>query len=392
MAKIEVNDLFKIFGSDNVNEALDLAREGISKKDIQERTGCVVAVADVTFEVKEHEIFVIMGLSGCGKSTLLRCINRLVAPTSGEIRVDDRDICGMSDQELRGFRQENMGMVFQHFGLLPHRTVIGNVEFGMELHGVKQKERRKKAEKAVELVGLEGFENSRVHELSGGMQQRVGLARALAPDAPIILMDEAFSALDPLIRTEMQEEFLRLQKKEPRTILFISHDLDESLLLGDRIAIMKDGFIVRLDEPEEILIDPQDDYVESFVKNVDRSKIISAATVMMDPQDNVSATMSVEKASKIIEEKGAMPVLEEDGRFVGILTLQGLEDSKANSVRDLVRDDAIRAKPGDVLADLLLPSADSDLPIVVVDDNSKFQGWITRRMLLSGIQGNRLIQ
>jgi glycine betaine/proline transport system ATP-binding protein len=241
------------------------------------------------------------------------------------------------------------------------------------------------------MVGLEGYEDSRVEQLSGGMQQRVGLARALAPDTPIILMDEAFSALDPLIRTEMQEEFLRLQHNNPRTILFISHDLDESLRLGDRIAIMKDGYIVRLDEPERILIDPQDDYVASFVENVDRSKVISAGTVMMDPDNTVTVTMSVAQAKDLVGEAGAMPVVADDGRFLGMVTRDLLVGAGDRSLQEVMRDDAFQARPDSVLADLLLPSADSDLPIVVVDDDGHFQGWITRKMLLSGVQGNRMI-
>jgi glycine betaine/proline transport system ATP-binding protein len=297
----------------------------------------------------------------------------------------------MPDERLRRFRQENMGMVFQHFGLLPHRTVLGNVEFAMELHGTPFKKRREKAEQAIEMVGLQGYEDNRVDQLSGGMQQRVGLARALAPDTPIILMDEAFSALDPLIRAEMQEEFLKLQEKSPRTILFISHDLDESLRLGDRIAIMKDGRIVRLDEPEEILINPGDEYVKAFVENVDRSKVISAARVMLSPNQTIEAKATRDEAMKRLGEDLAMPVLEEDGRFVGVITRQQLQDSGDRAMGELMRDDAFRAAPDSVLADLLIPSADSDLPIVVVDEDDLFKGWITRKALLSGVQGNRMI-
>jgi glycine betaine/proline transport system ATP-binding protein len=261
----------------------------------------------------------------------------------------------------------------------------------MELHGTPFKKRREKAEQAIEMVGLQGYEDNRVDQLSGGMQQRVGLARALAPDTPIILMDEAFSALDPLIRAEMQEEFLKLQEKSPRTILFISHDLDESLRLGDRIAIMKDGRIVRLDEPEEILINPGDEYVKAFVENVDRSKVISAARVMLSPNQTIEAKATRDEAMKRLGEDLAMPVLEEDGRFVGVITRQQLQDSGDLAMGELMRDDAFRAAPDSVLADLLIPSADSDLPIVVVDEDDLFKGWITRKALLSGVQGNRMI-
>jgi glycine betaine/proline transport system ATP-binding protein len=390
MAKIKVQDLYKIFGEKE--RAMQMVQEGKSKKEIQDETGAVIAVSAADFEVREHEIFVIMGLSGSGKSTLLRCINRLIDPTQGSVTVDDQDVLSLSQDELRQFRQDNMSMVFQHFGLLPHRSVLGNVEFGMELRGVPVEKRRRKAQEAVEMVGLEGFEHARVNELSGGMQQRVGLARALAPQTPIMLMDEAFSALDPLIRNEMHEEFLNLQKEYPRTILFISHDLNESLFLGDRVAIMKEGAIVRLDEPEEILIDPQVEYVEAFVENVDRSKVITAKTIMMDPRHPVQTDTSVKEARRHTDESDVLPVLDENERFVGLVTKTDLEQAGGRkSMKELMRREVVTAGPDQLLADLLLPSADTTLPIVVLDDNDKLLGWITRKMLLSGIQGNRMI-
>jgi glycine betaine/proline transport system ATP-binding protein len=284
-----------------------------------------------------------------------------------------------------------MSMVFQHFGLLPHRSVIGNVEFGMELQGEAEKERKRKAREAVEMVGLEGYEDSPVDQLSGGMQQRVGLARALAPSTPVMLMDEAFSALDPLIRTEMHEEFLRLQEKHPRTIMFISHDLNESLYLGDRIAIMKEGRIVRLGKPEEILVDPQVDYVEAFVENVDRSRVVKARTIMMEPDATARGTASVKEARQALGEDKVLPVVDDDGRFLGLVTREDLRHAKRKPLKELIRGDAVRTGPDQVLAELLIPSADSELPIVVLDENEKLLGWITRRMLLSGIQGNRMI-
>ena len=388
-AEITVRQLYKIFQADD--RVMGMVREGKTKAEIQEETGAVVAVSAAEFEVQEHEIFVIMGLSGSGKSTLLRCINRLIEPTSGEIHIGGEDILSLSDTELRRFRQDNMSMVFQHFGLLPHRTVIGNVEFGMELQGEPEGERKRRAREAVEMVGLEGYEDSRVDQLSGGMQQRVGLARALAPSTPIMLMDEAFSALDPLIRAEMHEEFLDLQRSHPRTIMFISHDLNESLYLGDRIAIMKEGRIVRLGKPEEILVDPQVEYVEAFVENVDRSKVVKARTIMMEPDATVRENTSIEDARRALGEDRVLPVLDENERFLGLVTHGGLERAKRKSLRELIREDAVRAGPEQVLAELLIPSADSNLPIVVLDQDEKLLGWITRRMLLSGIQGNRMI-
>ena len=388
-AEITVRKLYKIFQPDD--RVMGMVREGKTKAEIQEETGAVVAVSAAEFEVQEHEIFVIMGLSGSGKSTLLRCINRLIEPTSGEIHIGGEDILSLSDTELRRFRQDNMSMVFQHFGLLPHRTVLGNVEFGMELQGEPEGERKRRARESVEMVGLEGYEDSRVDQLSGGMQQRVGLARALAPSTPIMLMDEAFSALDPLIRAEMHEEFLDLQRSHPRTIMFISHDLNESLYLGDRIAIMKEGRIVRLGKPEEILVDPQVEYVEAFVENVDRSKVVKARTIMMEPDATVRENESIKDARRALGEDRVLPVLDENERFLGLVTRGDLDRAKRKSLRELIREEAVRAGPDQVLAELLIPSADSNLPIVVLDRNEKLLGWITRRMLLSGIQGNRMI-
>jgi glycine betaine/proline transport system ATP-binding protein len=286
MAVIEVEGLWKIFGGDP-ERARTLAQEGASKAEVKEETGSVIAVDDATFEVHEQEIFVVMGLSGSGKSTLLRCINRLIEPTYGTVRVHGDDVTTYDEGRLRELRQTKMSMVFQNFGLFPHRSVLGNVEYGLEVSGMDTEQRRDKARRTLDLVGLEGYEDSNPSELSGGMQQRVGLARALVNDPEILLMDEAFSALDPLIREEMQNELLDLQEMwdQAATILFITHDLDEALKMGDRIAIMKDGRIAQIGTPTEILTEPADDYVRSFVENVDRTKIIPARTVMRDLRD-----------------------------------------------------------------------------------------------------------
>ncbi len=263
--KITVENLYKIFGS-HPEKALKLCREGFSKDDIMEKTRQTVGIADVSFSVNEGEILVIMGLSGSGKSTLVRCINRLIEPSYGKIYLDGVDIVGLSREELRKLRQERFGMVFQHFALFPRRTVIKNVEYGLEIQNVPPDVRREKAAQALEQVGLKGWEDSYPEQLSGGMQQRVGLARALALDPDIMLMDEAFSALDPLIRRDMQDELLDLQERMQKTIIFISHDLDEALKLGDRIILMKDGKIVQEGTAEDILMNPADEYVESLLK------------------------------------------------------------------------------------------------------------------------------
>ena len=281
MSKIEIRNLYLIFGKEK-HKAEKMLKEGKTKEEILKATGCTVAVKDANLSINEGEIFVIMGLSGSGKSTLLRCINRLIRPTSGEIIINETDISKASKQELLQIRRKELAMVFQHFGLLPHRSVLHNIAFGLELQGVKKGEREKKAMECMQQVGLKGYESQMVGQLSGGMQQRVGLARALANNPEVLLMDEAFSALDPLIRVQMQDELLTLQSKMKKTIVFITHDLNEAIKLGDRIAIMKDGEIVQTGTSEEILTEPANAYVERFVENVDRSKIITASSIMVD--------------------------------------------------------------------------------------------------------------
>ena len=271
MSKIEIRNLYLIFGKEK-HKAEKMLKEGKTKEEILKVTGCTVAVKDANLSINEGEIFVIMGLSGSGKSTLLRCINRLIRPTSGEIIINDTDISKASKQQLLQIRRKELAMVFQHFGLLPHRSVLHNIAFGLELQGVEKEEREKKAMECMQQVGLKGYENQMVGQLSGGMQQRVGLARALANNPEVLLMDEAFSALDPLIRVQMQDELLTLQSKMKKTIVFITHDLNEAIKLGDRIAIMKDGEIVQTGTSEEILTEPANAYVERFVENVDRSQ------------------------------------------------------------------------------------------------------------------------
>ncbi|QNK67912.1 glycine betaine/L-proline ABC transporter ATP-binding protein ProV [Variovorax sp. PAMC26660] len=279
MAKgILIDHVFKVFG-DEPEQALELVRQGFSKKEILARTGQSIGVFDATFEIQAGEIFVIMGLSGSGKSTLVRLLNRLIEPTAGRIVIDGADINEHSDAKLRALRRKDISMVFQSFALMPHMTVRENTAFGLDLSGTGKKERLAQADLALAQVGLAGWGDSYPDELSGGMQQRVGLARALASDPSILLMDEAFSALDPIIRTEMQSELLRLQQEQRRTIVFISHDLDEAMRIGDRIAIMKDGQVIQVGTPDEILRSPADDYVRSFVRGVDAAAVFKAADI-----------------------------------------------------------------------------------------------------------------
>ena len=274
---------------------LKLLEEGASKDEILKKTGHTVGVRDVSFEVKRGEIFVIMGLSGSGKSTLIRCLNLLNRPTRGRITVDGENIVEYGKKQLREFRQNKMAMVFQHFGIFTHRTVLGNVEYGLEVKGVSKEERRRKAREVLGVVGLEGWEDKMPGELSGGMQQRVGLARALATDPDILLMDEPFSALDPLIRREMQLELLEIQSKLKKTIVFITHDVNEAFKLGDRVAVMKDGEMIQIGTPEEILNQPANDYIEEFVKDIDRSRVVQAKHVMV----RTAATVSMKDGIRV---------------------------------------------------------------------------------------------
>ncbi|NMC78263.1 MAG: glycine betaine/L-proline ABC transporter ATP-binding protein, partial [Chloroflexi bacterium] len=282
MPIIEVKHLYKIFGN-RTEEVLELLNRGVTKEKIYKKTRNTVALKDITLSIEPGETFVVMGLSGSGKSTLVRCLNRLIEPTMGEIWIDGQDVLKFGDEELMALRRFKLSMVFQRFGLLPHRNVLENVAYGLEIRGVESEEREQRARQWLSTVGLEGWENSHIQHLSGGMQQRVGLARALCTDPEILLMDEPFSALDPLIRREMQNELMDLQGRLKKTIVFITHDLDEALRLGDRIAILKDGCLVQLGSPEEILREPADDYVADFTRDVNRSRIITARTAMIDP-------------------------------------------------------------------------------------------------------------
>jgi len=279
MSYIEIRNIFKIFGPDP-QSALELAKGGADKDEILAKTGHTVGLHDVSLSIEQGETFVVMGLSGSGKSTLIRHLNRLIDPTAGCISFGGEDILAMDIQTLNAFRRKRLGMVFQRFGLLPHRNVMDNVAYGLEIQGTARKEREAAASKWIERVGLAGYETKFPDQLSGGMQQRVGLARALATDPEVLLMDEAFSALDPLIRSDMQDELMKLQAELHKTIVFITHDLDEALKIGDRIAILKDGKLVQVGRPEEIVLRPADDYVQAFTRDVNRARVLRAKSIM----------------------------------------------------------------------------------------------------------------
>jgi glycine betaine/proline transport system ATP-binding protein len=310
-AALSVKDLWKIFGN-KADKIIGTPDADLPRKELQAKTGCVAAVKDVSFDVKPGEVFVVMGLSGSGKSTLVRLLTRLIEPTAGSITIGGEDITKADDGQLRDLRRNHVAMVFQHFGLLPHRTVIDNVGFGLEVRGVEKKERRRKAQEMVDLVGLSGNEESFPDQLSGGMQQRVGLARALAVDPSLMMFDEPFSALDPLIRRDMQNEVIRLHGEVGKTMIFITHDLAEALKLGDRIMILRDGEIVQIGTPDEVVAAPADDYVRDFVSDVPRSHVLTLKWLTRAPRDGEPMDGPILQGGEIVKD-AARKVLEAEG-------------------------------------------------------------------------------
>lgn len=388
--KIKVNDVTKIFGKSS-KKALQLAKEGKSKEQILKETGSTVGVNRASFEVKSGEIFVIMGLSGSGKSTLVRLLNRLIEPTLGQVQIDGKDVVKMNKEELREVRRKKISMVFQKFALFPHKTVLENTEYGLEIQGVVKGERSKKALEALELVGLKGYENQYPSQLSGGMQQRVGLARALANDPDVLLMDEAFSALDPLIRKDMQDELLELQSNMEKTIVFITHDLDEALRIGDRIALMKDGNIVQIGTPEEILMSPSNEYVERFVEDVDLSKVLTAQHVMKRAE-----TVQVDKgprvALKLMKTLGisSIYVVDKQQKLLGAITAKdALKAAEENqSLESFLEKEISVVGTETLLIDLFEKVSSATIPVAVTDENNRLKGILIRGAVLGALTGN----
>ncbi len=394
MKKIKVNNLYKIFGS-TPDQAIELLKSGYSKEKVLKETGLTVGVNNANFEVNSQEIFVIMGLSGSGKSTLLRCLNRLIDPTQGEVEIDGVNLLNLDKESLRNIRREKFGMVFQNFGLLPNRTVLENAEFGLEIQETSEEEREDKAKDALSKVGLAGWEDKYPNELSGGMQQRVGLARALAIDPDILLMDEPFSALDPLIKRDMQDRLLELYDELNKTIIFITHDLDEALKLGDRIAIMKDGDIVQIGTPEEILTNAENDYVREFVQDVNRSLILTAEDIMTKPlellyeKDGPHTAMHKMKENEI----SSIFAVGKQRQFKGIVRIEDALDAVNNGQKDLsaIVKDTITAKADENLDELFADIADLDVPLPVVNDDNKLLGIIVKSTILSNLAGEEVI-
>lgn len=385
---LEVNALYKVFG-ESPKEAFPLISQGLSKDEIFDKTGLTVGVKDVSLTIEEGEIFVIMGLSGSGKSTLVRLLNRLIEPTSGSVLLRGKDIAKIPATELREVRRKNISMVFQNFALMPHMTVLENAAFGLEIAGVDKELREKTAIEALSRVGLDAYCQSYPDELSGGMKQRVGLARALTNDPDILLMDEAFSALDPLIRTEMQDELIRLQNDDKRTIVFISHDLDEAMRIGDRIAIMQDGVVVQVGTPDEILHHPANDYVRSFFRGVNVASVFSAKDIarkkvatVFKKHDNDGPGAALQQL--IDKDMEYAIVVDRQNHFSGIVSIDSLKSANKErlslSQAQLPDPRTIHAETS--VSDLISDVADVPYPVPVIDDSGRYQGVISKSRLL----------
>ena len=390
--QIEVDGVWKVFGS-RPERALQPEYGPKSRAEIQEELGLVVGLRDVSFTVDPGEIFVVMGLSGSGKSTLVRCLIRLIEATKGQVRFDGEDILTYSSEQMMEFRRSKVAMVFQHYALLPHRQVLDNVAYGLEIRGMDKTDRYKEATKAIETVGLKGWEDYYPSEMSGGMQQRVGLARALAVNPDVLLMDEPFSGLDPLIRREMQDELVSLQSELRKTIVFITHDLNEALKLGDRIAIMRDGEIIQEGSPEEIVTLPTDEYVTEFVRDVSRGKVIQAKAIMREPDAVVYEWQGPRAALRAMDSHGldAVFLIARDFQVRGVLTEEQMNALASQQVRTLEGVEvtpALTTSPETYIEEIIPIAAKSRHPVAVVADNGSLLGEIRRGALLSGMSSN----
>ena len=380
---IRLESVYKIFGPQPHGRAFDLVRAGVSKDEVQRQSGHVVGINDVTFSVSQGEIFVVMGLSGSGKSTALRTVNKLLEATAGQVWVDGINVQTLEGTQLQRFRREKMGMVFQHFALFPHRNVIDNVGYGLKVQKVPKDQRDAAAMKALSLVGLEPYAGNVPRELSGGMQQRVGLARALASDPDILLMDEAFSALDPLIRRQMQDELMDIQNELKKTILFITHDLNEALRIGDRVCIMRDGAVVQIGTPDEILTEPATAYVAEFVQDVDQGRVIQCSEVM-DPPNPIDPAMSLTAALDHIGDRSGAFACDTNGRPTGLLTIGDCVRVAATGSANMtvaLRTDFETTTPHTTLNNVYA-AAGKGLPIAVIDHNSKLVGNLDPRHIM----------
>ncbi|MCP4957178.1 quaternary amine ABC transporter ATP-binding protein [Photobacterium aquimaris] len=385
---IQVKNLYKIFGPKD-KQVLTKVKAGQSKDTILAETGHTVGLSDINLNIYAGEIFVIMGLSGSGKSTLIRHFNRLIEPTEGSIIIEDTDVMTLNASQLQDFRRHKMSMVFQRFGLMPHRTVLQNVGYGLSVQGAKPAQWQQQAQQWLTTVGLTGYEQSYPANLSGGQQQRVGLARALCTNAEVLLMDEAFSALDPLIRSEMQDQLIELQEKLHKTIIFITHDLDEALRLGDRIAILRDGKLIQQGKPVDILLNPADDYVEAFVKDVNRARALTVATVMKPQGVRISAETIGEAVAEMRNAKDDYGYFIDDDGYQGVITQQTLEDINEADYNKAIDQSMLETVPAittDALLETVIPETlDSDHPLPVINEAGDVTGRLSRSTLAEAL-------
>ncbi len=385
---LKVENLYKLYGS-NKQAARKLMAQGASKEEIQKQTGVTVAINNISFEVQRGEIYVLIGLSGSGKSTVVRCLNMLNRPTAGKIFLEGNEIEKFNKQELLDMRRTKISMVFQSFGLMSHRNVISNVAYGLEVRGVKKAEREQKALEMIGMVGLEGWEYSSIQNLSGGMRQRVGLARALTNDPDVLLMDEPFSALDPLVRRDMQFELLTIQKKLNKTIIFITHDINEAFKLGNTVSIMKDGAIIQTATPEEMTTNPADEYVKNFIDSADKAQIFFVKHIMQAPDCLIHSRDGVASALKQMQRYSLSSayVVDNDMQFVGVLPLDRALQVKEKEMTfaDAIVKDITTTTPETQIADVLPLAAEARFPIPVVDENNRFSGIVSKAAVIGSL-------
>jgi len=385
---MEIQHVSKLYGVEK-EKAAKLLETGLDKETVREKTGVTAALWDINLSIPEGKVFVIIGLSGSGKSTLVRMCNRLNEPTSGKILFEGNDIGKLDTAGLRNFRRNKVSMVFQSFGLMSNRDVLGNVAYGLEVKGVDKENREKKAMKIIDMVGLSGWEHQDCSTLSGGMRQRVGIARALAPDSPVLLMDEPFSALDPLVRQDMQFELLRIQHKLRKTVIFITHDMDEAFKLGDRIAIMKDGRLIQVASPEEMSLHPADDYVRAFISNADKTKVLAVNSIMITPKVLVRTTDSVRHSIRVMTQNALSSayVVDEDLHLVGIIGIkEAIEGEKhGKELVDVLDKGVHTVRQSDLIASVMPLAAESKYPLAVLDDEGVLAGIVTKASVLSAL-------
>ncbi len=389
---LKVENLYKLFvpleASQKVEEAMELLEAGRGRFDVLQATGITAGLADINFEVQKGETFVLIGLSGSGKSTLIRCLNMLHDPTCGKVLFNGEDITQYNSKQLQEFRRTKAAMVFQHFGLMDNRNVLENTYYGLEIRGIPLKERTEKALEMLAMVGLEGWESKKISELSGGMKQRVGIARALTNDPDILLMDEAFSALDPLVKNDLQFELLRIQEKMGKTIIFITHDINEAFRLGTHVGILRDGRMVQIATPEEMLTNPADGYVQNFINTVNSSRVLSVRNVMSTPTCMVRRTDGATVALRNMRNSGVSSayVVNERMNFIGILTLDGalrIQSGKATLEDVLITNVPVLEDVNDSVANITQLSADTPFPLPVIDKDGVFCGIVTKASVLS---------